>query len=161
MNIVSCIVLAVAVCISRAENYYKILGVKNTATDNEIKIAYKKLAIEWHPDRNKIRREEAEKEFIAIGKAYDVLRDKEKRKAYDLQLNGNSSSGKRFGTQTFQFTQKNGNLNTDILKAFNLFNSRNAKQSAQFMSTDHKAITPEQVQKIFQQMFRSNPVGKY
>ena len=61
------------------ENYYETLGVNNSASDNEIKSAYRKQAMKYHPDRNKGGKE-SEKKFKQINEAYYVLRDKDKRK---------------------------------------------------------------------------------
>jgi molecular chaperone DnaJ len=63
-------------------DYYEILTVERTATDDEIKSAYRKLAMRWHPDRNDGSKESEEK-FKALTEAYDVLRDPQKRAAYD------------------------------------------------------------------------------
>ena len=63
-------------------DYYGVLGVANDAPDDEIKKAYRKLAMQFHPDRNNGSKE-AEEEFKAITEAYDVLRDKSKRAMYD------------------------------------------------------------------------------
>ncbi len=63
-------------------DYYKILGVDKTATPQEIKKAYHKLAIKYHPDKNKDDKN-AEAKFKEISEAYAVLSDKEKRKQYD------------------------------------------------------------------------------
>jgi DnaJ-class molecular chaperone len=62
-------------------DYYDILGVSRDASLEEIKKAYRKLALEWHPDRNKSP--EAEERFKEINEAYEVLSDQEKRAAYD------------------------------------------------------------------------------
>lgn len=62
-------------------DYYKILGVEKTATDSEIKKAYHKLSLKWHPDKNKD--DGAADKFKEIGEAYSVLSDKEKRSVYD------------------------------------------------------------------------------
>jgi curved DNA-binding protein CbpA len=68
---------------SSKKDYYEILGVKNDATKDEIRKAYKKLAIKWHPDKNPDNKEEAEKKFKEISEAYSVLSDDEKKKEYD------------------------------------------------------------------------------
>ena len=66
-------------------NYYKILGVKKTASKKEILKAYKKLAAQWHPDRfqDEAEKEKAQKKFIDIAAAKEVLTDEEKRSQFD------------------------------------------------------------------------------
>src|SRR4026207_32435 len=63
-------------------DFYNTLGVQKTASDDDIKKAYRKLAMTYHPDRNNGSRE-AEEKFKQITEAYDVLRDPNKRAAYD------------------------------------------------------------------------------
>ena len=63
-------------------DFYETLGVPRTSADDDIKKAYRKLAMTWHPDRNGGSKE-AEEKFKAITEAYDVLRDPQKRAAYD------------------------------------------------------------------------------
>lgn len=65
-----------------AKNLYEILGVAKTATENEIKSQYRKLARKYHPDLNKDDKSAAEK-FKEISAAYDILGDKDKRRKYD------------------------------------------------------------------------------
>ncbi|KAA8516537.1 hypothetical protein F0562_016957 [Nyssa sinensis] len=65
--------------LSKRKDWYKILGVSKTASITEIKRAYKKLALQWHPDKNVDNREEAEAKFREIAAAYEVLGDEEKR----------------------------------------------------------------------------------
>ena len=63
-------------------DYYEVLGVSKTATADEIKSAYRKLAMKYHPDRNPGNKE-AEEKFKEAAEAYDVLHDAEKRQRYD------------------------------------------------------------------------------
>ena len=63
-------------------DYYEVLGVARTANADEIKRAYKKMAIKYHPDRNPGDKE-AEEKFKQAAEAYDVLRDPDKRARYD------------------------------------------------------------------------------
>jgi curved DNA-binding protein len=72
------------------KDYYKILGVSKSSSSDEIKKAYRKLAMKYHPDRNK-EDKNAEAKFKDISEAYAVLSDKEKRKQYDM-----------FGSEGFQ-----------------------------------------------------------
>mmetsp|Transcript_83442 Transcript_83442/g.232746 ORF Transcript_83442/g.232746 Transcript_83442/m.232746 type:complete len:645 (+) Transcript_83442:45-1979(+) len=67
------------------KDYYETLGVSKGATEGEIKRAYKKLALKWHPDKNPDQKEVAQREFIAIQQAYEVLSDGDKRRRYDNQ----------------------------------------------------------------------------
>ncbi|AYV78934.1 MAG: putative DnaJ-like protein subfamily B member 1 [Edafosvirus sp.] len=67
-----------------SEDYYDILGIKKTATEDEIKKAYRKLAIKWHPDKNPNNKQKASEMFKKISEAYQILQDKEKRKMYDM-----------------------------------------------------------------------------
>ena len=69
---------------SKEKNYYKILGVSRSASQKEIKSAYRKLALKYHPDKAQdIDKEEAESMFQDIGEAYEVLSDAELRAKYD------------------------------------------------------------------------------
>ena len=65
------------------EDYYKLLGVKRTASKAEIKKAFKKLSLKYHPDKNKDNPKRAKEMFIKIANAYEVLSNDEKRKIYD------------------------------------------------------------------------------
>lgn len=88
------------------KDYYKILGVSKAATADELKKAYRKLALRYHPDRNKGNKASEEK-FKEINEAYAVLSDPEKRKQFDT-----------FGSETFsqRFSQE------DIFRGFDFSN---------------------------------------
>jgi molecular chaperone DnaJ len=63
-------------------DYYETLGVSKGADSEELKKAYRKLAMQYHPDRNQGDKE-AEKKFKEINEAYEILKDGDKRAAYD------------------------------------------------------------------------------
>ncbi|EDV94660.1 dnaJ homolog subfamily B member 12 [Drosophila grimshawi] len=77
--------------IKKCKDYYEVLGVSKTATDSEVKKAYKKLALQLHPDKNKAPG--SVEAFKALGNAAGVLTDAEKRKNYDLYGINESHSG--------------------------------------------------------------------
>lgn len=79
------------------KDYYKILGVTKGATADAIKKAYRKLAMQYHPDRNQGKEEWANEKFKEINEAYAVLGDPEKRKQYD-QFGTVGNAGDIFGS---------------------------------------------------------------
>jgi molecular chaperone DnaJ len=79
-----------------AQDYYEILGVPKNASADELKKAYRKLAMKYHPDQNKDNKE-AEAKFKEINEAYDILKDEQKRAAYD-----------RFGKSAFDGSMGGG-----------------------------------------------------
>jgi molecular chaperone DnaJ len=83
------------------KSYYEILGVTKQSTDEEIKKAYRALAIKYHPDKNKGNKE-AEDKFKEATEAYEVLRDANKRKAYDQFGKQGVNSGGGFGQGAYQ-----------------------------------------------------------
>jgi len=68
---------------TKAKDYYKILGISRSASEQDIKKAYRKLAMQYHPDRNSGKEEWANEKFKEINEAYAVLGDPEKRGQYD------------------------------------------------------------------------------
>jgi molecular chaperone DnaJ len=69
--------------LNNKRDYYDVLGVGRNATEQEIKSAYRKMALQYHPDRNPERKEESEEKFKEVTEAYSVLADPQKRAAYD------------------------------------------------------------------------------
>ena len=68
-------------------DYYEVLGVKKDASEDELKKAFRKLSMKWHPDmqhgKSDAEKEDAKKKFQEIAEAYEVLSDKSKRAQYD------------------------------------------------------------------------------
>ncbi len=90
-------------------DYYEILGVNKTATAEELKKAYRKLALEWHPDRNKSP--EAEAKFKQLNEAYEVVGNPEKRKTYDQFGHSAFQPGATPNQNPFTYTYSSGGGN--------------------------------------------------
>jgi molecular chaperone DnaJ len=76
---------------SEKRDYYEVLGVSKTATSDEIKKAYRKMAKKYHPDANQDNKKEAEAKFKEVNEAYEHLSDPQKRKMYDQFGHGRPS----------------------------------------------------------------------
>lgn len=100
------------------KDYYKILGVERNATEAEIKSAFRKLALQYHPDRNP-NNKQAEEKFKEINEAYEVLSDSDKRARYDQLGDSYSSWQQRGGPGNFNWndwarTQSGGGSRVDM-----------------------------------------------
>uniref|UniRef100_A0A182N2L4 J domain-containing protein n=1 Tax=Anopheles dirus TaxID=7168 RepID=A0A182N2L4_9DIPT len=93
-------------------DYYKVLDVSRTATEAEIKKAYKKLALRWHPDKNPDNPEESNRRFKEISEAYEVLSDAYKRHIYDSRGTRKGAPGAGAGTGSYTaFTNRDYSRN--------------------------------------------------
>jgi curved DNA-binding protein len=144
------------------KDYYKILGVDKKATPEQIKKAYRKLAVQYHPDKNQGNKE-AEDKFKQINEAYEVIGDPEKRKKYDeLGENWNQQAGQPGGGSDWSqfggggqggsfryegdmndfFGGKGGSGFSDFFEAF--FGRGNSRQGSQahFRGQDYETEMP-------------------
>lgn len=114
-------------------DYYKVLQVDRNAKDDDLKKAYRKLAMKWHPDKNPNNKKDAEAKFKTISEAYDVLSDQQKRAVYDQYgeeglkgqmpppgAAGFSSMPHDAGSSSFRFNPRNAD---DIFSEFFGFSS--------------------------------------
>lgn len=128
-------------------DYYEVLGVSKNASDDEIKKAYRKLAIKYHPDKNPGDKE-AEAKFKEINEAHDVLSDKQKRARYDQFGHagvGGAGGGNPFGGQggafnfngqTFNFDFGSGSPFDDILgNIFGFGGARRPRRGADYQTS--------------------------
>lgn len=86
-----------------SDDYYAILGIRKDASDDDIKKAYRKAALRWHPDKNPDSKEEAEVMFKNVAEAYEVLSDPQKRAIYDRGGKQALQGGGGGGGGGFQF----------------------------------------------------------
>ncbi len=114
-----------------SKDYYKILGVDKNASEDEIKKAYRKEALKWHPDRHvndsEAKKKEAEEKFKEVAEAYDVLTDPEKKQMYDTYgtVDGNVGGGFSGGFSS-GFP---GGFGMDPDDIFNIFRGRGQRRS--------------------------------
>lgn len=97
-------------------DYYEILGLEKGASEQDIKKAYRKLALKWHPDKNPDNKENASKMFQEISEAYEVLSDAEKRAVYN-----------RYGKEGLQGSAPGGNFR-EFRQDNPVFHFRNAEE---------------------------------
>jgi DnaJ-class molecular chaperone len=108
------------------ENYYEILGIKRNASFSEIKKAYRKLVLKYHPDRNSNGRK-AEERFKKIVEAYEVLSSKESRKEYDkksFRTNSNPNKNRSRARSSSGFNRSNPKNVEEKFEEFFGFNPR-------------------------------------
>ena len=116
--------------LSQKRDYYEVLGVSRNAADQEIKSAYRKLALQYHPDRNPDNAAEATEKFKEITEAYSVLADGQKRAIYDRYGHqGVSSQGA--GAPDFSSTifADFGDIFGDFFGFGDIFGSKSARRS--------------------------------
>jgi len=109
-----CLLVLAFICLktfveSSKQSYYKVLGVDEKASKQEIKKAFRKLAVHYHPDKNDSP--DAEEKFREIAEAYEILSDDDKRRQYDMS-GGSGQNNFNFGENTHA---RNWDFNFDDL----------------------------------------------
>jgi len=135
---------------SKGKDYYKVLGVSEDAELDQIKKAYKKLALQWHPDKNPDNVKVAEEKFKEIGEAYSVLSDPEKRKRYDKY--GTADEVEIEEEDNDQYTQQKYN---DIFEKFGFkTTTRTSNGGDSNKSTYHRqTFTFDRAEQLFRDVF--------
>jgi curved DNA-binding protein len=136
--------------IMQYKDYYKVLGQKKTATQEELKKAYRKLAVQYHPDKNPGNMQ-AEEKFKELTEAYDVLGDVEKRKKYDKlgsnwkqfenSYTGNPNFGKNNQAYDFGSDAGSGGFSDFFNQFFNDSSIFNAGRTTSGRTQKQKAKT--------------------
>lgn len=85
----------------KQKDYYQTLGVSETVSDEDLKKAYRKLAVKYHPDKNPVNRKDAEEKFKEISEAYYVLSDPKRRAQYDQRRKFGDGAENFAGSQGF------------------------------------------------------------
>ena len=130
------------------EDYYKLLGVKRSASKSEIRRAFKKLSLKYHPDKNKDNPEKAKAKFIKIANAYEVLNDDKLRKIYDEQGEEGVKQHQQGGGQhggsfqdIFDFFFRRSNMNAN-------FQNQEGPEKNFFENTDVLTLKMENISKL-------------
>lgn len=148
-----CICSIIIITAASGRDFYSILGVRKSATTNDIKKAYRKLAKELHPDKNKDD-PDASTKFQDLGAAYEVLSDADKRKTYDRcgeeclkkdgMMDNSDPFASFFGDFGFHFGNEGGGHNHETQKGANvimdLYVNLEELYSGNFVEVNNKFI---------------------
>lgn len=137
------------------KNYYKTLGVEKTASQEEVKKAYRKLAVKYHPDKNQGNKK-AEETFKEINEAYDVLGDVEKRNKYDQlgenwQQYANKTQQDYYSQTNRRQSQTNHNESrfSDFFESIFGYSENIKRSSTKRKGEDHQASTTITLEEAF------------
>lgn len=147
---IDCLYITIAVsllkdiALATSKDYYQILGVERTASQRDIKKAFRKLAVKYHPDKNKSP--DAESTFRDIAEAHEVLSDEKKRRIYDMHGSDGLKDQAGFDGSSFTF-----NFN-DFFKDFGFGGSGSKHGFGSFFDDDDE----DDSDSIFGNMFGNN-----
>lgn len=137
------------------KNYYEVLSVSQNFTEKELKQAYHRLALKWHPDKNLYNKVYAEEKFKDICKAYDILSDPEKKMMYDLfgnhedpAIEGQSADCDE--QRVVDFILKYENLNEGYKKSVNGSETRRKRSRS-------RRLFNHELTKLLDDFFPENP----
>lgn len=147
------------------QDFYTILGVSRSSEENEIKKAYYKLCLRWHPDKNKAP--SAEDKFKEINKAYETLSDPKKRSLYDLQsefecdlrssrYSTDASACKPSRSETYTFRDSNHDDAASTTNKWSQFNSKTSDSSSRSNGGSYRKNFYKQYRKYFDSGFFFN-----
>lgn len=152
---------------SKSEDYYKVLGVKRSASAREIKKAFKKLSLKYHPDKNKDKPEWAKSKFIAVANAYECLSDPKKKEVYDKygeeglkEHTQQENSGQQHRGGGFNFNFGGGGFGGDFEDIFSNFHGgggggfnqrfeEEEEEKDQFPNTDVINLSMNTISKLY------------
>ncbi len=142
------------------KDYYAILGVQEAATEEELKKAYRRLALQYHPDRNPGDRK-AEERFKAISEAYAVLMDHQKRRQYDSFRRAQATSGRATGGFSYSQEEIFRDLftNPDLSSIFQEMNKEFSRAGIRFDDTFVRQIFLGGRGFVFGGVFIGAPIG--
>ncbi|XP_047431367.1 dnaJ homolog subfamily B member 9-like [Mugil cephalus] len=142
-------ILLISEFILAKKDYYEVLGVPRDATERQIKKAFHKLALKYHPDRNK--GPDAEAKFREIAEAYEVLSDDKRRREYDQVGHSSSSSSSGGGGNDYNFKQHYQSFNfDDIFKDFDHFGQQHQHHFHSHHQAHHQAHQKRHFESHFQ-----------
>eukprot|EP01103_Thecamoeba_quadrilineata_P015980 TRINITY_DN520_c0_g1_i1.p1 TRINITY_DN520_c0_g1~~TRINITY_DN520_c0_g1_i1.p1 ORF type:complete len:231 (-),score=33.23 TRINITY_DN520_c0_g1_i1:167-808(-) len=127
------------------KDYYSILELSKNFTEEELKRSYRKQAMRWHPDKNHDNKQIAEEKFKEVAEAYDVLKDPQKRREYDI-----------YGDEASQRLHTDMRQPVDPFDLFNMFSMHTQSPFPPFSPYDHFNGHP-----FFSSSFSSSPRSNF
>ena len=139
MRVLGLLLLLSCVLAGITENYYDIMGIQKNASEEEIRKAFKKLSLKFHPDRNLADRANAQKHYAKIATAYEVLSDPDKRRVYDR--------GGEAGVSEFEQQKSNQKSYEELYKSH--WQQRRQVYASLYTGTDVIELEMDNISRLF------------